>query len=129
MDIAAVLIRAIVLVVVIPLVGWVVGATTGGHDANIGAGLLAFAAAIAVSGIWGFLDGRQAGSLGGMLLRWALVAVLAVLGLIAYSVIRNAGGGVPTASSIDLAFFFLGLIAVPAFIGVAIGHATQRGGA
>lgn len=125
MEIIAILIRVVVLVVAIPLSGWVFAAATGGPDANIGAGLFAFAVAIVVAGIWGLVDGRRARSPGPLLLRWVLVAVLAVLAPMVLSVVRNSTEGVTVAESAFLALFFLGLIAAPALVGVAIGSALR----
>lgn len=127
MDIAAVLVRAVVLVTAIPLSGWAFAAATGGADANIGAGLFAFTVAVVISGVWGFLDGRRSHASGPIFVRWVVVAVLVVLGLLVLSVLRDGTEGTPVAESVSLALFFLGLVAVPALVGVALGAALRPG--
>lgn len=52
--------------------------STGG--ANIGAGLLAFALIIVISGLWGFYDGRRRG-FGRLALIWVPTAVLTAVGM------------------------------------------------
>lgn len=122
---AAVLVRSVVLVVAAPLAGYLFGRVTGGQDANIGAGLFAFAVVIVIAGGWGFLDGRRAGSVGGPMRVWVAVGVVVVLALWVLAVFRRDPADEPLGPEvvIPMGLFFLTLVLAPALVGIALGSA------
>ncbi len=81
-PVVAIIVRILGLAAAAWLAFW---AANLGHDedggANIGAGLLAFAAVVLVSLVWSFVDGRRSGRAGSILGRWAVVGV--VVGVLA----------------------------------------------
>ncbi|MBT9256822.1 hypothetical protein KMZ32_13190 [Phycicoccus sp. MAQZ13P-2] len=97
------------------------GPTVG---ANIGAGLAAMLVAAVTALVWGVVDGLRAGAAGPVIMRWGVVAVLAV------PVFTAAGQlGAPTAFDWGLwatetvvgGWFWAVLVAVPALVGAAVG--------
>lgn len=121
-SIGAVLVRAVVIVVAMQLTGWLVVCLAPGPDANIGAGLLAFAAGALIAFLWALRDTRTVPT-GPVLLRWLLTGALAALGFWAVGAVRE-----PDAALSDLATvapFIAAVVLVPALAGVALG-ATAR---
>lgn len=97
-------------------------------EANIGLGLLTFAATSLVAGLWGARDGRRE-SYTVLAPAWLLVAIgVGVTGAAAVSVGGwLAGGGFfPTVLLADLLILGplgIALVAVPALLGLALGQA------
>lgn len=118
--------------------------------ANIGAGLLAFATIMAITLVWSFVDGRRAprtgisaaagerdaagapaprqASLTARVLWWAVVAVLlaALAPLQAQGFTPPFDATVLASDAVNLAPFHLGLVGIPAALGLALGALTRR---
>lgn len=128
--IVSALVRGLVCAVVTQLVGWSIGAVSGGEGANIGAGLIAFFVTLVVAGVWGLLDGRRHPSAAGPLaLVWVLAGLIGgLLGVLAIPVSDGALAGgfdirVLLSDLVNVAPFLAGLIAVPGVVGSVIGSA------
>lgn len=110
------------------LIAWLSAFATPG-DANIGLGLLTFAATALLSGIWGFNDGRR-NRLWPVLVRWLVVALLTTAGTL---VMLAALGDSPEpfavriANFLDIAPLIAGLVLIPAIGGAAVGFAVGAG--
>ena len=100
-------------------------------DANIGAGLIAFAGLVLVSLGWAFANARARGA-APTLVTWAAVAIaFGVLWLLAMTVLDPDDGiGLVERLRLDAstAVFTAGLVLVPAGVGAAIGGGTHRSG-
>lgn len=121
-TVGAVLVRAAVIAVAMPLSGWLFALLTGGEDANIGAGLFAFAVGALIGLLWALRDGSRLAFIP-VVVRWVLVSVLGALGFWAFGAIRE-----PEAAMSDLAMvtpFIATVVLVPALVGAALG-ATMR---
>lgn len=98
----------------------------GEQDANIGAGLLAFALVALVCGLWGIVDGRARGAATATAI-WAVVAVVfGVLWLVGLALVESDDSmTVSERLQVDafLMVFMGSLVLAPALIGVAIGRA------
>ncbi len=97
-------------------------------DANIGAGLLAFAAVIVLSGAWSLLDGYRRG-FGWTLRTWALAAILPALGLWLGLAITEADA---STSVTDILWADVGLVPMiyafsltGALVGAGLGEAVR----
>ncbi|QKE83241.1 hypothetical protein [Arthrobacter sp. NEB 688] len=116
---------AVIAWAALTLVERVSGPTVG---ANIGAGLAAMLAVALASLLWGAVDGLRSGAAGPVLLRWGVVAVLAVPVFTAASQL-----GAPTAFDWGLwatetvfgGWFWGVLVAAPALTGAAVGAALS----
>ncbi|MEI7054369.1 hypothetical protein WBG06_01015 [Nocardioides sp. CCNWLW239] len=99
------------------------------EDADIGSGLIYFAALLVVSGVWGLWDGYHATTLPPVFVRWAVVAL--AVGLSGPLKIWFSEGRDTAVLLSDLQYltpFVAGLVLVPAAIGIALGYALSRGG-
>lgn len=96
------------------------------EDANIGAGLIYFAALLVVSGVWGLWDGYHSTTLPPVFVRWAVVAL--VIGLSGPLEIWFREGRDVDVLLSDLRFltpFMAGLVLAPAAVGIALGYALD----
>ncbi|MFJ9390680.1 hypothetical protein ACIRON_17780 [Nocardioides sp. NPDC101246] len=96
------------------------------EDADIGAGLIYFAALIVVSGAWGLWDGYHSTVLPPVFVRWAVVAL--VVGLSGPLKIWFEEGrdlGVLWSDLRYLTPFVAGLVLAPAAVGIALGYALD----
>lgn len=95
-----------------------------GGGANIGAGLIAFAAVTIISFAWALLDGRARGTSGAILL-WANVAAVVAIGWLVVLALVQADSSLSVADRIRTDVFSLiftaGLIIAPAAVGAAVG--------
>lgn len=97
-------------------------------DDALGAGLIAFAALILISFVWSLFDGRASG-FGAALVIWVVVAAVFSIGWWIALAVSGADDSMTVvellkADAFSL-FFTGGLIAVPALVGAAIGHALR----
>lgn len=121
------LLRGALLTLIAQGVAWIVGVVSGGHDANIGAGLLAFAATVVASALWGLRDGRRIRSLRDGALTWVVagivhgVASAAFIQLTALLTGDGLDAGVALSDLVAVAPFLAALVAAPGAIGVALG--------
>jgi hypothetical protein len=97
-------------------------------DDALGAGLIAFAALILISFVWSLFDGRASG-FGADLVIWVVVAVVFSIGWWIALAVSGADDSMTVvellkADAFSL-FFTGGLVAVPALVGAAIGHALR----
>lgn len=118
----------LVLFALFQLVAWLSAFATPG-DANIGLGLLSFAATALLSGIWGFVDGRRH-RLPPVLVRWLVVALLTTVGTLV--MLAELGDSpepfaVRIGSYLDLAPSTAGLVLIPAIVGAVVGFAMGSG--
>lgn len=121
-TIGAVLVRAVLIAVAMPLSGWIFAMLTGGADANIGAGLFAFAVGAFIGFLWALRDGSRM-PLGPVAVRWVLVSVLGAFGFWVFGAVRE-----PEAALSDLAFvapMIASFVLIPAIVGLALGS-TMR---
>jgi len=126
----AILVRlAALAVVVIAYTSLVVPMMSEQGDANIGAGLLAFAIVIVISLIWSVVDGRRAG-LAPTAVRWAIVAVVLSIGWVLLLVVVEGDDSMTTREAVGAAFglvpFTIVLVLVPSLVGAAIGQSLHR---
>ena len=101
------------------------------RDANIGAGLIAFAGLVLVSLGWAFADGRRRGAAPTVVIWAAVATAFGVLWLLAMTVLDPDDGiGLVQRLRLDAstAVFAAGLVLVPAGVGAAIGGSTHRPG-
>ena len=122
-TIGAVLLRAAVIAVAMPLCGWLFAMVTGGPDANIGAGLFAFAVGALIGFLWALRDGSRM-AFGPVAVRWVLVSVLGALGFWVFGAVRE-----PEAALSDLTMVaptIASFVLVPAIAGVALGATRRR---
>lgn len=97
-------------------------------DDALGAGLIAFAALILISFVWSLTDGRARG-FGAALIIWVVVAAIFSIGWWIALAVSGADDSMTVvellrADAFSL-FFTGGLVAVPAVVGSAIGHAVR----
>ncbi len=110
--------------------GHVVGLFWKTEGANIGLGLMIFAACAVVAGVFGAVDGRRAPA-DGLIRAWLWVAVgVGVIAAIASNMTALLTGGSSfaalTSSLLMLGSFVTALIAVPALVGIAAGGAAAH---
>ena len=99
------------------------------RDANIGAGLIAFAGLVLVSLGWAFADGRRRGAAPTAVIWVAVATAFGVLWLLAMTVLDPDDGiGLVQRLRLDAstAVFTAGLVLVPAGVGAAIGGGTRH---
>ena len=106
-----------------PLCGWLFAMVTGGPDANIGAGLFAFAVGALIGFLWALRDGSRM-AFGPVAVRWVLVSVLGALGFWVFGAVREPGAALSDLTMVapTIASFVL----VPAIAGVALGATMRR---
>lgn len=101
-----------------------------GDDSGLGVGLLSFAATALLCGVWSLVDGTRHG-LAGVVISWAIVAVLGGLASTAATVVAGMLAGSGSLGDfvlmVDTIPFLVGLIAFPASLGALIGHLVRRG--
>ena len=128
-NVIAVLVRLAVLGIALTAYTLIaVPAMSEPGDANIGAGLLAFAALIVVSCIWSLVDGMRQGA-PTAIARWAAVAVLLAVGWwVALAVPQDSSMSFGELLAADAASipFSIGLVLVPAVVGAVVGQAVGR---
>lgn len=130
-HVVAIVVRVLGLAAATWLAFWAGNLGYEGVGANIGAGILGFAALILVSLGWSFVDGRRSGRRRQTIGRW-LVAGIVIGVLSAFQAQSFAWGehGIDTtvllADLRGLAPFTFGLVAVPAVIGTLVGVASRR---
>ena len=100
----------------------------GSNDANIGAGLLAFAGIVVVSLGWAFADARRRGT-SSTVATWAIVGVtFGVLWLVGLATLE-ADDSLTLVDRLRLdaflAVFTAGLVLVPAALGAALGDRSR----
>ena len=100
------------------------------RDANIGAGLIAFAGLVLVSLGWAFADGRRRGAAPTVVIWAAVATAFGVLWLLAMTVLDPDDISLVERLRLDAstAVFTAGLVLVPAGVGAAIGGTTHRPG-
>lgn len=123
------LVRLVTLAAAVLLYMQLVAASWGEKgDANIGAGLLAFAGLVAASFSWALFDARRHG-LGPTVVRWMLVALGIGAGWVVVMAVAEADGSMSVLDLIlfdaGLSVFIAGLVGVPAVAGAAIGAAIR----
>lgn len=132
MSAIAILVRAVVIGLAMPLAGWLFDVVTTGPDsagANIGAGLFAFAVGALLSAVWSFIDARRSSiGLGTLVLRWLAVAVLAALILWVVPVVLGRQEGLVADDLATVVPFLVADLFIPAVIGAVIGSSLRRGG-
>lgn len=125
----AILVRFVGLLAVLEGTAYAIMAVSGDDGgANIGAGLIAFAAVLAVAAIWGFVDGRSAPLVPDVLGRWAIVAILVGAASVVVMALGESDGGLEVILSdlLNVSTFVAVVIGVPAIIGAALGAAVTR---
>ncbi|MFE7225743.1 hypothetical protein ACFU7D_13225 [Nocardioides sp. NPDC057577] len=96
------------------------------EDADIGAGLIYFAALIVVSGAWGLWDGYHSTVLPPVFVRWAVVAlVVGLSGPLKIWFEEGRDVGVLLSDLRYLTPFVAGLVLAPAAVGIALGYALN----
>lgn len=115
-------------------IAWVVGWSLTLFDsgevvgANIGAGLVAFAAVAVVSLVWSCLDARHGWGVGRVVLTWLVVGL--ALGLVgAFQAQGSVGPFDPhvlRSDLVGLSVFGVGLTTVPALVGAVVGRSFRR---
>ncbi len=96
------------------------------EDADIGAGLMAFALVIGAAAVWGFFDGRQHSVLR-LIGTWGGAGAVVTVGLAVVLAFEGAGFDSSVLWS-DLASglpFFVPMVAVPATIGGLLGRTLR----
>jgi hypothetical protein len=128
----AVLVRLAVLAVALAIyIAWVAASADpdGAGGADIGAGLIAFAGIIVVSGVWALVDGRRQDAQTA-LVWWTVVAVLLAIGWwVAGAAVQRDGSmsfADMLAADSGQVPFTAGLVLVPAAVGALIGQAARR---
>ncbi len=121
------LVRAVVLVALMQGQFWAWGAFYETPDANIGAGLIAFAVTVAVAGLWGLLDGVRQRSIGAPVATAVIAGVL--FGVASTAVSASFEGldlDAAVSSLLDVGSFLVGLAVVPGALGAAVGGAAAK---
>lgn len=97
-------------------------------DANIGAGLLAFAAVVVLSGAWSLRDGYRHG-FGWTLRTWALAAILPAVGLWLGLAITEADAGTSVTdllrADVALVPMLYAFVITGAVVGAGLGEAVR----
>lgn len=127
----ALLVRATTLLVGIGayylLVPHVVPDEPGDAGAAIGAGLLAFALLVVVSGVWAFVDGSRR-RFADVAVIWVATGVVVALGWAVGLAITEADASMSAwelfVHDLGLLPFTIGLVVAPAVVGGALGQAT-----
>jgi hypothetical protein len=96
------------------------------EDADIGAGLIYFAALIVISGAWGLWDGYHAAGLPPVFVRWAVIAlVIGLSGPLKIWFEEGRDVGVLLSDLRYLTPFVAGLVLAPAAVAIALGYALN----
>ncbi|WP_312718225.1 hypothetical protein [Mobilicoccus sp.] len=129
-HVIAVVVRALVTGAIAWVVGWSLTLFDSGEvvGANIGAGLVAFAAVAVVSLVWSCLDARHGWGVGRVVLTWLVVGL--ALGLVgAFQAQGSVGPFDPhvlRSDLVGLSVFGVGLTTVPALVGAVVGRSFRR---
>lgn len=123
----AVVLRTLVTAALAWLVGWLVSLTSDDAvGADLGPGLAAFTAVLAVALVWSFVDARRRWTWVRTVLVWLVVGAL--LGLVAALTAQGLRDGIDTSVLVsDRGFvpFATVLTGLPAVIGAGLGRAAR----
>jgi hypothetical protein len=121
--VVSVVLRSLVLTVVVGALGAVV--SRGDSTDALGAGLLAFALVVVVSGVWGLVDGWRHGFLVTVLV-WFVTAVLAGVAItLVLLTLSSTTDSLSDELSGGVALFGT-LVFLPALVGAALGGLVHR---